>query len=398
MRSPRRLLWAKVVAPLLVLSLTACAPEPEVAPEQEPLSASSNQTLPEAPAPTAFPTDEPTLAAPDGVLDLDEGAPPTYERTWTTGAWPAVAVPPRPMPRLSATCAQLLEAAGLTGVLRALTVQPTLDALAVRQGGATMCSFAQSLPSGTAITTLQLAVDVAVGRSSAAVCSYTESVSVPTACRGTIDVGSGSAVVLVELPPQADPENGRVVAQSLLGAAQTALTNPGSIRPVPAITGSAMGAGAGGCSPSASQIAAFFSQVDSYPDGRDVYGGSTLGSTAIAQQMHQQVATTSCWWWLGWSGVTVTIVPGAGWAVGEPGVLGTPVTVDGADAALRLEREVTSSVSYGGNPPAQQLEITIIASARGSAVIASTLIDPSQRQYWRDRLEGALEAIIATQP
>lgn len=382
--------------PVLALSLAACASQPE--PEREPLSASSTETLPDAPAPTAFPTDEPTLAAPDGALDLDEGAPSTYERTWTSGAWPAVAVPPSPVPRLPATCSQLLEASGLTGTLRALTVQPSLDALAARQGGATLCSFAQSLPTGTAIATLQLAVDVAVGRSSAPVCSYTETVSVPTACRGTVDVGSGSAEVLVDLPPQADAENGRAVAQSLLDAAEAALVNPGSVRAVPAIAQSAMGADAGGCSPSAPQIAAFFSQVDSYPDGRDVYGGAMLGSTAIAQQMHQRVHTTACWWWLGWSGVNVTIVPGAGWAVVEPGVLGTPVTVDGADATLRLEREVTSSVSYNGNPPAQQLEITIIASARGSAVIVSAAIDPSQRQYWRERLMGATEAIIATQP
>lgn len=346
---------------------------------------------------SGMPTAAPSAAAPEAVLEFDSGgAPSTYERTWADPDWPAVAVPPAPTPRLATTCPQFIEAAGLSSSLRTATVQPNLDTLAVRQGGATVCWFTVTAGSARGSATLNVVADATVGRSTPPTCSASE---VAWFCRGLVDVGAGSASVVVELPAGAEPQSGLAIAEGLLDAAAAVLESPGTLRPVPAINRSAMGAGSGGCSPSTAQREAVFSQVDSAPEYRDVYGGSQIGNSEYwATVFNQRIGSTDCWWALGWVGMQISIIPGTGWSVGEAGVEGTPVTIDGANSAVRVERMVTSGVSYNGSAPAELLQMTVITSARGSTVITTAQVDPAQEQYWRERIVGVTEAIIATQP
>ncbi len=86
---------------------------------------------------------------------------------------------------------------------------------------------------------------------------------------------------------------------------------------------------------------------------------------------------------------------GGVWAVGEPGVLGTPVPVLGAEDALLVER---AFIENHGEGVVATVELSVVASARGSAVVAVAMIDPANAECWRERLGGITEAIIGTQP
>ena len=151
----------------------------------------------------------------------------------------------------------------------------------------------------------------------------------------------------------------------------------------------AMGTGFDDCLPSAVQREAVFSQVDT-GQLTDVYG-RPLGSGPLGQRLD----AFGCWWWFGWEGISVEVIPGAGWAVGEPGVLGTPVTVDGAQSALRVE------IPHGENPGfdgVAKVIVRLVVSVRGSAVVLEAYVLPEQVEYFRARMVGVAEAIIGTQP
>lgn len=372
----------------------ACAggTQAAVTPNESGGPASGPEQSPEVaqPRPSVLPT---ASAAPETVEAMENPGDAQYPRTWEAGSWPAVPVPPRPTPRLSVSCADLLEAAGDPAGVSLLTVQPSLDTIVVRQGGGTVCSFEFDVASGPAEAVMLMTADYSSPlATSDARCSFSGVGSDPGHCGGRITTGAGSATLSYGIPNDTPATQGVAQAQALLDAARAVLERPSTLRPAPRVNDNAMGAGLSGCSPSAEQREAVFSQVDeSWPD---VYGG-TPETGSIPGAMRQRVGVTQCWWFVGWTGMDAAVIPGAGWAVDEPGVRGTPVEVLGADGALRVE---TTAIEDPGFSDREKLDMTVIASARGSAVVAWVRDDPAARGYWRERLVGMVEAIIGTQP
>lgn len=316
-----------------------------------------------------------------------------YPRTWQARSWPAVPVPSPPTPRLAVSCAELLAAAGNPAGVRVLTVQPTLDRLIVRQAGGTVCSFEFALASGPSEAVMLISADYSTTLATAdARCSFSGVGLEPGECGGRVSAGAGSATLSYDIPHGSPATQGVAQAQALLDATKAVLAKPGTLRPAPRAHDNAMGAGRSGCSPSAEQREAVFSQVDAARP--DVYGG-TPETGSITGQMRQRVGVTQCWWFFSWTGMDAAVVPGAGWALKEPGVTGAPVEVLGADAAMRIETMIVEDPDFAGR---EKLDMTVVASARGSAVVASVRDDPEARAYWRERLVGMVEAIIGTQP
>ncbi len=383
----RRLAVATVLAAALVLSACASGEQQAVAPEAGGSTGSVESATPR-PIPSDLPTEEPT----EEVLEaIDEGGQPaSYPQDWPQTAWPAVAVPASPTARLAVTCAQLLEAAGRPAGVSLATPQPTTNSILHRQAGGTVCAYRFALASGPADVELMLSADLSVDTAPRAFsCSPSGYGEAPASCGGIVVVGAGSARLLYAVPYGVSLPQGADAAQALLSAASAALEAPGALRAIPTVTAGAMGAGVDDCLPSAVQRDAVFSQVDvAYQP--DVYG-QPLGYGVTEQRLD----AFGCWWWFGWEGISVSVVPGAGWVVGEPGVLGTPVAVDGAQSALRVE---TPYLENGGGDGVDKVIVRLLVSARGSAVVLEAYARPDYVEYFRERMIGVAEAIVATQP
>ncbi|MDO9589725.1 MAG: hypothetical protein Q7J04_01105, partial [Microcella sp.] len=307
-------------------------------------------------APLLVPSELPVEAPSDDMLEaIEEPGEQTYPRTWPLDAWAPVAV---------------------------------------RQAGATVCAFAFDLPSGTTTVMLTLFADLGPKLSSSLSCSSSGVGVVPTQCRGAVGVGNGFATLDYELPFDADIAEGRVEAQAILQAAQRELEYPAGLRPPPSTNRAAMSSSPAPCDPSAEQKAAVFSQVDVYDGITDVYRASNA-INFVGTVTHDRIAVKGCAWYFGWQSASISIVPWGGWAAGEPGVVGTPVDVLGADAALRTE---TPYLDYSTGDERDMVEVTLITSARGSVVFVTMQVLPGQLPYWRERLVGITEAIVGTEP
>lgn len=375
----------------LLLSACATGEQAAVAPDAVSSEAPAESATP-LPLPSELPVEEPTEEILDAIDDYDEQ---TYPRTWSLDGWASVPVPAAPTPRLTVTCAQLLDAAGRPAGVRLATVQPTISTVGARQAGSTACAFALDLPSGTSTATLIITPETSVVNASSAVRCFAEEFGVgPVRCYGTAVADGGLATITYEMPPGTNATQGTAEAGALVQAANEALSSAGDLRTFPTVNPSAMGALAGGCNPTPEQRTAVFSQVDVYDGRTDVYQFSP--ETPLGQwEAIDRLMWKACSWWFGWDGAGTVVIPGGGWAVGEAGVLGTPVTVLGADAALRVER---AFVEDNGDGATDKVEIVVIASARGSAVFTYTWVDPERAPYWRERLVGITEAIVGTQP
>jgi hypothetical protein len=274
--------------------------------------------------------------------------------------------------------------------VRLATPQPTWEVIAHRQAGGTACAFRYDLASGPTEVRLLLSADLSLGGSSYPFTCGNSGVGLePSWCRSTVVVGSGSAELTFTVPNGVSLPQGADASTALLSAARTVLEARGTLRPIPTVNSAALGAGVDGCLPSAVQQEAVFSQLD-VGQTTDVYGGP-LG----LQVIDARLAAWACWWFFGWNGVSVVTIPGGGWAVGEPGVLGTPVTVDGADAALVTQ---TPSVENPGFDDRKKVIMRLTVNARGSAIVLEVFADPGQEQYFTERMIGVAEAIVATQP
>lgn len=388
MMSPR-LAVASTLA--LVLALSACSggQQPSIAPGSDGTAIGVESATP-LPVPTGLPSDFPTEEPPAAAEEAFEEGGATYPRTWPEPTWAAVAVPPAPTPRLDTSCAQLLEAAGRPAGVRLATPQPTWEVIAHRQAGGTACAFRFDLASGPTQVTMLLSADLSLGGSSSPFrCTNSGVGREPSWCYGTVVVGSGSAELRYSVPKEVSLPQGEEASTALLSAVRTVLEAPGTLRPIPAVNAVALGAGTDDCRPSAVQQEAVFSQLD-VGQVTDVYGGP-LGLQAIDARLD----AWACWWFFGWNGVSVYTIPGGGWAVGEPGVLGQPVSVEGADAALLTE---TPYVENPGFDDRQKVIMRLVVSARGSALVLQVVADPGQEEYFTERMVGVAEAIIATQP
>jgi len=383
-----RVAAAVALAATLVLSACAGGQQQAIAPD---LGVDGESAPVESATPLPLPSDVPTEEPSVEVLDaIEEGGEATYPRTWPEPAWASEPVPAPPTPRLAVTCAQLLDAAGRPAGVRLAAAQPTYDVIAHRQAGGTACAFRFDLAAGATDVRMLMSADLSLGGSSSPFKCYNSGIGFePSYCRGTVVVGSGLAELTYQLPFGEPLSQGADAATALLSAAQAALEAPGALRPIPVVGPAAMGAGVDECNPAPVQQQAVFSQLD-IGQVTDVYGGP-LGLQAIDARLDTWV----CWWFFGWNGVSVFTVPGAGWAVGEPGVLGAPVMVEGADAALITE---TPFVENPGFDDVQKVLVQLTVSARGSAVVLTVRALPGQVEYFTGRLIGVAEAIIATQP
>lgn len=401
MSAPSRRSPVVTIASLIVVAgiLAGCSVSDGMSAAPTPAPDASD-TRPAAAAPTATPSAVPVSETPEVVLEgIQVGQTAPYERTWDPSVWPAVPVPSAPTPRLTTSCADLATTAGVASAVRPSAPPATISALTIRQAGATLCAF--TIPQSGTPVTIEMVISAdtgAVGRDQAVRCSYTSAVAAATSCSGNTDVADGSVTVAASLPASTQPEPVRRTTQALLDAGRRAMENSPSLRPAPTAPQSALGTSTRECALSAEQTTAVFGQVDSDEVRRDAYAVAVPRRTSSEQALQSRVGTFGCWWWLGWVGISTSVVPGAGWLASDPGSVGTPVSVDGADAAWRAERSVTSGVSYGDQPPAELLEITLTTSARGSAVVSSVATDPAFADYWRERVIAATEAFIGTQP
>lgn len=311
----------------------------------------------------------------------DASAPPS--------SWPAVAVPPAPVPRLSVTCDELLSASGSTSTT-SIALPMTAQTIGVRQGGGTVCAFALETPDRPANAVLLLAAGVDAPAKQVA-CATNGWKSDTVTCHGAAVATAGVAEIEYEMPAGSSLSWGAAEAQSLLDAAAGVLESGPALGPVPSTHPDSLGAGQKYCDPSSEQQAAVFGVFPEH-GATDITGGMP-GTTHIEYALHGSVGTLACNWWVGIDEITVEVIPGGGWIVDE--LDGPSAAVAGAVAAIRTEREVREYVQI------QQVlmpEIAIVASARGSAVIVRAAVDPTMVSYYDRRLPRVAAAIIATQP
>lgn len=346
----------------------------------------------DAGAPTPMPSD---LVAEEPSAELED------ELTGMTGAaddspsplpripWPDVAVPAAPEPRLSITCDELLAASGATDA-SSVPIPTTAQTIGVRQGGGTACGFAISTPGGPATALLLLAAEVASPTTTPVACATNGWKSDTVSCAGSGTSLHGTAAIEYEMPAGSDVRWGISSAQAILDAATDHLDTRPALGPVPTAHPDSMGAEQKYCDPSPEAQSAVFGL---FPDGEtDIYGGAP-GTTYVDSTLHSRVGTLSCVWWLGWQGITIEVVPGAGWIADE--LDGAAVEVDGAVAAVRTERSV---LEYRSTQQWLMPEIAIVASARGSAIIVRAVVDQMLEQSFDEKLPLVAAAIIATQP
>lgn len=382
---------AGVAALALVFALGACASADEPAGSaDDPLPGESGQ-YPGTPSPMPsdlVPTELPAAIEAE-IVDA------TAARDTSTGPsspqpWPEVRVPSAPEPRLAITCDEVLSASGVRDAATT-SIPPTAQTIGVRQGGGTVCGFMIDTPGGGVGAVLLLAADVDVPATAVVTCATNGWKSDTVNCAGAAASVHGAAAIEYEMPAGSDVRWGTSSAQALLGAAASILDTRPALAPVPTTHPDSMGAEQKYCDPSLEQQSAVF---ELFPAGEDtdIYGGAP-GTTHVDSTIHSRVGTLSCVWWLGWQGITIEVVPGAGWIADE--LDGPVVDVDGAVTAIRTERSVRE---YRSTQQWLMPEIAIVASARGSAIIVRAIVEESLVPYFDQTLPRVAEAIIRTQP
>lgn len=392
MKMPAR---ASLAAVAVALLLGSCAtPTEPVSSEGAGQSASpSPESVPSpSPSPSGQIEEEPPAELEEAIAETEESGDGDAASSvaWPPFNWPLVDVPADPTPRLSVTCEELLSASGATAA-RVITPPVTVQAIGVRQAGGTVCAFELGSP-GPAEALLLMAGDLSSPIGDAPVeCRVGSSDEERVECSGLRTAGSGGATITYSLQAGTELQQGADQGQRLLDAAVVVLESEPALGPGPTVHPDSMGVGADGCFPTADQRELVFAQftLGQYPD---VYGGNP-GNTAIDSELNERAGVWQCWWWLGWAGVTVEVIPGGAWAVDSAGR--EEVTVLGAVAAYRTQREVRE---YRDFEPQLSPEIAIVASSRGSAIIVRAVVDEAYLDYFNDRLPIMAAAIIATQP
>lgn len=387
---------ASLAVVALALMLGSCSTTDDaVRPEVGELAASPSEkrAASPSPSPSALIEEEPPAELDEAIAEIEESGDsyPTSSVAWPPFDWPLVDVPADPTPRLAVTCDELLSASGATAA-RVITTPVTVQTIGVRQAGGTVCAFELGSPDGPAEALLLMAGDMGSPIGDAPVeCRVDFSDEERVECAGLRTAGSGGATITYSFPPGTELQQGADQGQRLLDAAVAVLESEPALGPAPTVHPDSMGVGADGCFPTADQRELVFAQfaLGQYPD---VYGGSS-GNTAIDAELNERAGVWHCWWWLGWAGVTVEVIPGGAWAVDSAGR--EEVTVLGAVAAYRTQREVRE---YRDSEPQLLTEIAIVASSRGSAIIVRAVVDEAYLDYFNDRLPIMAAAIIATQP
>jgi len=389
-RPDRRSSHATLAVVAIALMLSSCATPVEPAASGN--SPETSDVRDDARTPTPMPSDlvaeEPSAEVEEEIADTTaaaDGSPSPLPRI----QWPDVAVPDAPEPRLAITCDELLSASGATDASSA-PIPPTAQTIGVRQGGGTVCAFAVDTPGGAVDALLMLAAEVDSPTTTAVACAPNGWKSDTVSCAGSATSVQGTAAIEYEMPAGSDVRWGTSSTQAILDAATDYLDTRPALGPVPTAHPDSMGAEQKYCDPSPEQQSAVFGL---FPDGEtDIYGGAP-GTTYVDSTLHGRVGTLSCVWWLGWQGITIEVVPGAGWIADE--LDGTAVEVDGAAAAIRTERSV---LEYRSTQQWLMPEIAIVASVRGSAIIVRAVVDETLEQYFDEKLPLVAAAIIATQP